>query len=380
MAPYPKRITRYFLPVLGLSLAIAGAGCKGRSYSQPIGDFQKSVDAGATAISSLYRQLNDYERDLYLQHVVLNDQPIYLFVRVKPAPGDADRLRLVDTNGDLVSLEEPSPSDVPMNDTASPAAPSGSTGVVRPTPLLADPFDPASIEARVRLLKQLALYGQSLAKLEGLDAPSRFETNAATLGTNLKALLTDFDKLSNDSSARKNNDTTARDYIVPITAIVTVVTRDWLEARRTHSVEQAIAKGKEPVDRLLAFLSADLDKYVGSTRVTGTRQMIDDLRKFYNKNRSSMSFDTRQRFIGLIKDQVTEYKLAKNVPASHAVDSMREAHDALVKYAAGPASQRESLGELISALDALKDDVGKIVTAVVQIEELQKDKTGGAKS
>jgi hypothetical protein len=378
MFAHTKRAILGLLPLLGLSLAVGGAGCKHRDYSQPIADFQKSVDAGTAAISVLYGELNNYERDLYLQHVVLNDQPIYLFVRVSPQLANSDRLPLVDENGDLVPLEEPDAAEVPKNDTPSPVTISGIAKIVRPTPLLVDPFDPASIDARMRLLKQLALYGQSLGKLEGLDAPSRFETNVVTLGTNLKTLLTDFDKLSKDSN--KNNDTTARGYIAPITTIIGVVTKEWMEAKRTQSIEAAIKKGKEPVDRLLSFLSVDLDKYVGSTRVTGTRQMIDDLRKYYNKNRSKMDYDTKQRFVAYVRNEATEYKLAKNVPASHAVDSMREAHDALVKYAQEPSDQRESLGELISALDSLKDDVRKIVTAVVQIQELQKERTTGGAS
>src|SRR5262245_43805694 len=55
--------------LMGLSLSW---GCATAQWAKPIGDFQASVDASVSVIGSYYKDLNVFERRLYLESVALD--------------------------------------------------------------------------------------------------------------------------------------------------------------------------------------------------------------------------------------------------------------------------------------------------------------------
>jgi hypothetical protein len=100
---------RSFLLALLVVFVIAACN-QGNDFKASIADFQLSTDIATAAIKTYYTELNQYERDLYLQERLLNDSL---------------RIAIKDRSG-------------------------------KPTPLLIPPFDPAAIQGRVDCLRPAA--------------------------------------------------------------------------------------------------------------------------------------------------------------------------------------------------------------------------------
>ncbi len=101
-------------------LLTASTACQ-KDYKAPIDTLQKSTVEATKAITTYYTTLNQQERDLYFLTLLVN-------------PGK--RVEEVDAQG-------------------------------KATPLLADTFDPAAIQARIALMGQLAAYADQLVGTGG---------------------------------------------------------------------------------------------------------------------------------------------------------------------------------------------------------------------
>ncbi|MGV3504061.1 MAG: hypothetical protein ACO1O1_10155 [Adhaeribacter sp.] len=302
-------------------LVLVGTGCRqGADFQAAIGAFEQSTETAATAIKTYYQELNQYERELYLQERLLHDS---LRVAIRDRQG-------------------------------------------RPTPLLFEPFDPAAIQGRVDLLQQVALYGQQLAALAGNQAPEQTQKNLGTLAANLQQLHTTFSTLS------RNQDAEAGKYLGPIGTLLGLAGKPLLEQKRTRALRQAIREGEQPVEAILSFLEQDLRKYVETTRLTGQQLEMAEWVNYYNRRIGKLTFAQRQQMLNLIKKAATDLQLEKRSQPASVVTSLRMAHLALVKYAAS-SGRPTDLGTLASALKSYEQEARQLVETVAELQKINRE-------
>jgi hypothetical protein len=307
--------------LLSLLLAfVLGACSQGSDFKGSIAGFLDSTETATAAIKSYYAALNQYERDLYLQERLLDNS---LRVAIKDSKGN-------------------------------------------PTPLLFQPFAPEALQARLNLLEQIALYGQQLAALAGNDAPGQAKKNLQTLGGHLTNLDTTFAGLS------KHSDRAATRYLGPLGAMMGIVSSPLLEKRRTDAIRRAIREGQKPIDDLLTFLEQDLRKYVETTRNTGHRLEVAEWVNYYNRHLDKLTFAQRQTLLGHIKRSVEELELVKASQPADVILGLREAHQALVAYAAS-SGKATDLASLENAVRAFQEEAQKLVEAVIALQRLSRE-------
>jgi hypothetical protein len=172
--------------------ACLGTGCVTANFTKPVGSLKSSVDTASTAVGSYFTELNSFERDLYLEERVFDPQ-----LRVEKTDADG-----------------------------------------KPTPLVGRFFTAESIKARMDAISLLGAYANRLAELAGSDAPQKFSSAAQALGTNVTSLIGSFGNLS-------DKDTTAKDYVGPISQIIGIVGEFYLE-RNERRCLNARSKTEHP--------------------------------------------------------------------------------------------------------------------------------------
>lgn len=301
-------------------LVLAAPGCRqGADFQGAIGAFEQSTETAASAIKTYYQELNQYERDLYLQERLLHDS---LRVAIRDRQG-------------------------------------------KPTPLLFEPFDPEAIQGRVALLQQVALYGHQLAALAGNQAPEETKKNLGTLAGNLQQLHATFSAMS------RNQDAEAGKYIGPLGALLGLASKPLLEQKRTRSLRQAISEGQQPVEAILTFLEQDLKKYVETTRLTGRQLEMAAWVNYYNRRVGKLTFAQRQQMLNLIKKAAADLELERRSQPADVVTSLRSAHTALVKYAAS-SGRPADLGALASALQSYQQEARQLVETVAELQKINR--------
>ena len=207
-APFPlffPNITRRI--AIFVLLACVTSGCVTANFTKPVASFKSSTDTASSAVGAYFTDLNEFERNLYLDDRVYNPEL---------------RVEGTDAHG-------------------------------QPTPLLAQVFTANSIKARMDALALLGSYANRLADLAGSTAPQNFATAAQALGTNLLNLDKTFTSLTGTS------DPSAGNYIGPISQIIGVIGEFYLEEKRDTMVTDAITKGAPAVTTILNLLQNDLD-------------------------------------------------------------------------------------------------------------------------
>jgi hypothetical protein len=292
-------------------------GCVTANFTQPVASFQKSVNTSSAAIGSYFTNLNEFERQLYLDDLALN-------------PGK--KLEATDKNG-------------------------------QPTPLLGQYFQAASIKARMDSLLLLGVYGQRLSELAGSNAPQQFSDNAKALGTS----LTDLDKTF--SQLAKTPDKSAAAYIGPVSALVGSLGKIYLERQRDQAIIEAVNNGAPAVRTILLLLEQDLVKVIKPLQETGLEQELAERVGYYNEHRDNgIDFKGRVELLTDVHAYATAYEAALAFNPSGLIQSMRQAHDALVKYANAPRTP-QNFDELVVALqtfDQSAQEVGKEVELIRQ--------------
>ncbi len=309
-----QAMSRTFVCVVLLS-GLSASGCATAQWAKPIGDFKESVDASVAVIGAYYEDLNAYERALYLENAYLNPKEEILWT---------------DATG-------------------------------KPTPLAGRVFSADSIKARLDALRLVSTYARRLADLAGSDAPTRFASNADVLGASLSGLATRFGELpSGDSSAKA--------YIGPVSTLVGVIGRIVLERRRDAAISLAISEGDKPVTDILNQFEKDLAAVVEPLRATGEKLVLAELVNDYNISRATLPADERRRKIDRIAGAADNYfKAIASNPAS-LIAGLRDAHRAMVTYAASP-RQPADLGEFAAALEVFANRVEAAATGVRAIRD-----------
>jgi hypothetical protein len=332
-----KSTLRVAAVLLMLTFTLASTGCDNTEFKQRIGDFQQSVGLASSSIGTYFTEMNQFERDLYLQDVYLHPNKT-----VRP------RWTTDPKNGEV-------------------------------KPGLFGPFSEDSIKARMDAITLLGLYGQRLAELAGTDAPERFNSAAQALGTNLFNLETTFRSLADAG------DPSARNFITPISAIVGSIGRMILQSKRDEKLRIAITYAAPAVRTVIDQLESDLNDVVVPDRLIGNSKALQQLVVFYNcaVDPASMGkgmcpvpppnldMEQRRAFLDKISDAARRYELFKANNPAQVVTKLRDAHEALVKYAQDRSPQ--NLSALIATLDSFRSSAQQVADAIIQIRNLRRN-------
>jgi hypothetical protein len=296
--------------------ALLLSACVTADFKEPVGKFTTAMATANAGIGTYFKEMNAFERQVYLKGVLYN--------------GTVDV---------------------------------GASVNAKPTGLL-PVFSAASIKARLDSISLLSAYGERLAAVAGSDAPTRFEAGSKVLGDNLNSLAGTFDKLSKKTGTEA--DATAKNYVGPITAIIGVFGKIALETKRDAALTEAINKAAPDVEKVLALLESDLKTVVDPLLETGLLQQLAAASDYYNHNRATMSFEQRQAVLDQIDVLAAKYQAAVTARPEEAVDSIRDAHAALVKYA-NSSRKPQDLNALIEAIDTFNNRLEPIVNAIAEL-------------
>jgi hypothetical protein len=331
-----RKSYRLLAVALSLSILATSTGCDNSALKERIADFQESVGLVNSSVGLYFTEMNQFERDLYLQDVLLH-----------PTMKVSSR----GTNG-------------------TPTKP--------PTFGLFGPFSEDSIRARMDAITLLGRYGKRMAELAGSDAPERFNSAAQELGTNLAGLQNTFWSLANAG------DPTARNFATPIGSIVGAIGKMILEEKRDKKLRIAINQAAPAVRTVINLLEADLSTVIVPQRLSGNALALQRLVVFYNCAVASASMGQglcsapppslspaeRRDLLNKISDATRRYELFKTSNPAEAMGSMRDAHEALVQYAENRNPQ--NLAALVVALDSLRASAKQVSDAVIQIRNLRR--------
>lgn len=315
---------RFIAFSLLLCLTVGIAGCSNKQFVKQIDEFQGGVDNMTTAIGTYYSELNEFERELYLQE------------------------RLFDPSKEVLTTTR------------------DASGKRVPTALVGQTFNAESIKARTDAIQILGTYGKRLAELAGSDAPTRFAAGSQSIGDNLKSLGGTFSQLTDDP--------TAQNYVAPLGALGTLfgaIGQLMLESKRDAALIRAVQEAAPQVRIIMNLLENDLTRVIGPLRLTGTKQALAVIVNNYNNKRNAMSMEERRQALEEIRRAQARYDIAVAFNPTGLMKSMKEAHEALVKFATSK-RQPQNLAELVSALDVFKERAQVVATAVLELRNLRR--------
>jgi hypothetical protein len=247
-----RRFGDLFGAISVLLLLLFLAGCTTTNFTQPVASFRQSVNTSTAAIGAYYVNLNAFERQLYLDNIALD-----------PTQKVGER-----QNG-------------------------------KPTPLVGEIFQPASIKARMDALSLLGTYAQRLTDLAGGKASQQFSTAANALGEGLIGLDETFSQLS------KKEDKTAATYIGPISSLVGCIGKMYQQKQIDADLRKVINDGSKTVDAVLDLIQSDLVNVIKPLQTTGLHERLANHIAYYNDNRKKMVFQhDKNRFPILPEAQV----------------------------------------------------------------------------
>jgi len=313
--------------------ALSNTACDNTELKSGISDFQQSVSLASSSVGTYFTEMNQFERDLYLQDVLLNPQ-----AKVRP--------RWTTHPVTMVT-----------------------------TPGLFGPFHEESIKARIDAITLLGRYGERLAALAGTDSPERFNSAAQTLSTNFFNLQTTFQSLA-------GSDPSVRDFISPVGQIAGAIGKMILEKKRDQKLRIAIAEATPAVRAVINKLEEDLEVVIVAQRLTGNAQSLTHLVESYNcsvdpafstrcpKPPRSLSLEQRRDLLNKINEAAHRYELFKANNPAEVISKLRDAHEALVEYAEDRSPQ--NLTALIASLDSFRSSAQQVADAIIQIRNLKR--------
>jgi hypothetical protein len=143
--------------VIMLLSTVLLTGCVTANFTEPITSFQDSINTSGAAIGIYYTEINQFEREIYLDE------------------------RLFDPAKEVLATDNQG----------------------KPTPLIGALFSAESIKARTDAIALLGIYAHRLGELAGSEAPKQFAEGAKILGDNLFNLQNTFEKLGKDDEEKR---------------------------------------------------------------------------------------------------------------------------------------------------------------------------------
>lgn len=296
---------RHGLAVLLALLLMAGCA-QTSGYKEPVAAFRANLDASAAVLAGYYKDMNQLERDCFLQE----------------------------------RLHDPK---LPVRH--------ANMGALR-----GEAFPASAVQARLEAISLLGRYGGRLGELAGSEAPARFESASAALGGNLQTVRANFAELV------KSADANAQDYLTPVGQLAGLLGRMYLEHQRDKALTEAIQQGAPLVEGILDLLKRDMEAVVAPQRLTALDQAYTEQILFYDQNRHALTFAERQKVLADLNQAAQKYYAAKGYRPAELVEGIREAHQALVRYASSD-RQPASLSELATAMDVFSSRVKQIADA-----------------
>jgi hypothetical protein len=205
-------------------------------------------------------------------------------------------------------------------------------------------FSKEGLQARLDALDQLAAYGELLLKLANSDAPEKITAEATNLGEAIK-------KLSGTVSGFAGaDDANFKAAVDPVAKIIGTIVESIVQKKISDALSKAINKGEEPINALLEAIRSDMQvayerkkSFFSNTRVI----LIDDYKNALDKGADSERLRTLAERIRTHEDRWEELGSAN---PSEAIDAMKKAHTALVKYA----KSSHKVTDLASLVDAME--------------------------
>jgi hypothetical protein len=294
-----------------LAVSFGLTGCLDRTIIlKEVDNFNASIQAGADATASYYRQLNEQDRKLYALLLALNPQ-----CRV----GD--------------SIE------------------SSCSFLGSRSPLSAAQIPEESLQARLALLKVLGKYGKALGDLATDQSSSDFRDNIDTLKGNFIGLESSFKKLSGSSNVIDTSLDSR--YITPISSILKVLGQTYIESRQWSAVRNAVLAASPSVKVLLASLQKDLNtaSYIVPLNEDAA---FSSLVSYYNRNKSGMSLEQRKSVLSEILRLQANVVIAKGNNPADLINDIGLIHDKLV-VAAQDNAQPRTISELRGLIESYSE-------------------------
>lgn len=305
--------------VLVLCIGVLAPGCSSQ-YKAATAEFRSTIDDASKAVGVYFLQMNSFEREVYLESVLVDPSLKVLFV-------DAQGKR---------------------------------------TGLTGDTFSRESIQARMDAIKLVGKYAELLASLADSDAPAKFKSGADALGTNLSSLSDRFQKLANPTQ----EDATASKFVGPLSKLIGAVGEMILAGRRDAAIEEGVKNGAPAVRTILSLLKADCELAIEPLQAVGIKQMLAEKINFYNQNRGTLSYDQRAARLKEIKALAERYDTLIEADPSSLIDAMNEAHEALVAYVTDSGNDDKRIA-LIQKAAALKTEASSELSTVKSIKGLK---------
>ena len=317
-----------------LTLLVFTTGCNRDKLLKEIDEFDRAMNTGATAIAAYYTNLNEQEYDLYFQ-----------LLELYPNCEVGDRINYGCINPEWQR-----------------------GGRFFDSPLKKPPFPLESIQARITLLKELTTYSKSLVALAGDDSPAQFQGNIIALGDRLTSLEKSFQALRDNN---QNPDLTANQYIGPISTIIGIFGKLYLQDLQWKEIRKAIINAEDPVNTILTAVAADLDRYVDPLQDVNANARYSRLINYYNNNRLRLSPGERVEVLAKIRDFKTAYDLAVLSKPSTIPNQLKQVNLALVKTAKSNSSP-QNLAQLKAELEQFKDDAEQLKNAIEQLAGIKR--------
>lgn len=276
-----------------------------------IDQFQDSVQSGAEATLLYYRELNAQDRRLYLLLVALN-------------PDCAVSDKFVDSNCKTFP------------------------NTISPTPLSESLMPPASLKVRMDLLSGLATYAETLGKLAKDSSPEDFSKNVDEVQTRFKSLETNFNALNQSASRPRLDSEIGKNYVAPLSAIVSILGQEYLRVRKWQTVRVAVIQAQPSVNKLLDSLKKDLavaNVIVPASEDTAYQNLVFN----YNAVRKTIPIEKRRQLLSEIEITGTKRDLLRANNPAEVIQAMEDAHEKLV-YVARDGGTPSSIASLKAAL------------------------------
>jgi hypothetical protein len=305
-----------------LALLALLAACSTTNLAPPIASFQKSVTTSSAAIGTAFNNLNEIQRQLYLDEVALDPE-----------------------------------KEVATRDSSGAA-----------TPLLGRTFQAPSIKARMDSLTLLGSYAEKLTSLVGNTPAEQLSEIAKRTGNSFATLDKTFADLSSNAY-----DPTAVKYINPVSELIGALIKMYYEHRRDEAIREAVNTGAPAVTKLLDGIETDLVEFIKPRQTAALSTRLDKLIDYYNRHRArpGMDLPQRQKLLEEINQCAAAYEASVEFNPSALIASIRQAHDALIKYANAPPTPA-NLNQLVTTLQALDEHAQLVQKEVEQIRQATK--------
>lgn len=247
-------------------------------------------------------------------------------------------------------------------------------------------FSDKAIKARLEAFQTLNKYVGLLAAIATSDKPEKIATSANELKDSIDALATKIAAMSQSGSsgestegnqAINNNSANFVNTVNLFTTAISEVLAAVAERKRDKALKDAIQKGTEPTQALMAAIRSDLDSFWAITIIQLNKEREIAFEAFNDELQSSTTKGKRPdsaKLESLRQDVIDTLEKQSKLEASNpkeAIEGMEKAHKALVDAANQPI--QKNFVAALSAVEGYVRAATRLGTAIVKLSEGEKD-------